>query len=563
MIGVIDIPQESRRDHLQLDLNSGHLAIIGAPGSGKTMLLRTMLLNLALRHSPQDLWCYLIDAGGHGLSLFTGLPHVGGLIQVGDRERIRRLFWMIDNELRERQERFRSVGASDLQIYRANSGERLPAIVVMLDKFALLREELQDDIDQLVRFARTGRAYGVHFVVTADRTSDIGYKLLSLLEHRISLRMPDLYDYSEILGGRVSSQIPADIPGRGFRTYFDQGILEIQLALPSLERSSTNSETDPEDGGESAAALDAEINSDLREHVAKLNDIWQQSFSDSNSPQAVELLRDYVALEAFLNGSGKSLGPDDDLELPLGIEDLRLCQSKVRLGVDAPHMLVLGGRRSGKTTTMLTMLIGLADQYSAEDLRFLIVDIRGRGLRPLRDLPHTERYAVHEDEVQELATYLRRIKRQDVEPCRRVVVVDDFDLGAGTLMKSQFIQDYDNNDNLFGALTTLAATGGDIGMHLILAGNIDFISGSPGPLKTLNDAGNGLVLRPNTYVSGTELLGLRLPIGQRDTEMPSGRAVLVVEGDQQVIQIASLPDADLPAQIARLVERATAGVLEP
>ncbi|MEI7772342.1 MAG: FtsK/SpoIIIE domain-containing protein, partial [Chloroflexales bacterium] len=200
-IGLLDIPQECRQERFGLDLSAAHLAVVGAPGSGKTMLLRSLALSLAASYSPADLWLYLIDAGGQGLAPLAGLPHVAAIIQARERERVRRLIRTLDAAIRERQNRLRAADAADLPAYRAGGGRDLPAMIIVIDKLAVLSEEFRDTrgdatiLDDLVRLARVGRPCGVHLVVSADRAGDMGYRLLSLCESRLALRQAELHDY--------------------------------------------------------------------------------------------------------------------------------------------------------------------------------------------------------------------------------------------------------------------------------------------------------------------------------------------------------------------------------
>ncbi|MGD1994980.1 MAG: FtsK/SpoIIIE domain-containing protein, partial [Anaerolineae bacterium] len=93
-IGLLDDPANQRQMPVLLDLRQqdGQLIIIGAPGSGKTMLGRTLVSGLARTHTPAELHLYLLEFGGQALQLFRGLPHVGGVFTPLDRERVRRLF---------------------------------------------------------------------------------------------------------------------------------------------------------------------------------------------------------------------------------------------------------------------------------------------------------------------------------------------------------------------------------------------------------------------------------------------------------------------------------------
>jgi S-DNA-T family DNA segregation ATPase FtsK/SpoIIIE len=545
-LGWLDIPQESRQERFCVSLSDGHLAVIGASGSGKTMLLRTLLLSLGLSHSPQDVWCYVIDAGGQGLNLLADLPHVGSLLQARDRERVRRLISLVDREILRRQELFRETGASDLPSYRRACGATLPAWVLVIDKIALLREEFKDKsgfetiTEDLVRLARVGRTYGIHFVITADNAKDMTHQLLALFDLRIALRLPDLFDYNEVLGGRVASQIPATLPGRGLVMRAEQGILELQVALPLLEQSLASADDDQAaKDDDQAAVLDSELSAELKETVTVMRGVWEHS-NAMGQPTSIELLPEQLLLaQLACPVQGERNGA---LCVPLG-KNIDLGAAHLRLNDETPHALVYGGPRSGKTTLLQSVLIGLAQSIGPDELRFAIVDLR-RGLRALKALPHTEIYAASEAELPELVKRFERLPA--AAPAQRwVVVVDDYDMGYKN-MESQFRNAWEQA-NLFSVLKQVMNEGAELGMHLLIAANAKYAEEAGDIVRTLDAARNGVVLWPHKYDGGTRLLDIALPLGERDAHLPPGRALLVHEDEQTVIQTAMVPKAELEA----------------
>jgi S-DNA-T family DNA segregation ATPase FtsK/SpoIIIE len=553
-LGRMDIPQESRQEPLRINLADGHLAVIGAPGSGKTTLLRTLLLRLALTHSPQDVWCYCIDAGGQGLSPLAQSPHIGSLIQVRDRERIRRLIQTLHMTIRERQDLFRAAGYGDLQTYCREQGNRLPAIVVVIDKLALLREEFNDQhgndgiVDDLIRLTRVGRPYGIHFVITADAVRDFSYKLLALLDGRIALRLPDIYDYNEVLGGRVSGQISPATPGRALCTAPERGILDVQIALPLIERL----DPEAEENDEQATVLDIELSADLKASVARIGQMWERRKAPGAAAPPIELIADQLAVSELGTEPFTRTTIEPALSAALGKESLHLNVARLELNRDAPHALIVGGRRSGKTTALRTCLLALASRYSSADLKFVIVDIHKRGLRAFADLPHCALYATNEAGVEEAVSFLSELRNGGTQGRRWVVVVDDFNIGR-TSMKEQFTQQYSGDPNLFSTLGALATFGGEEGIHLLVGANLPY--SEDGVIKTLDEGRNGVILWPNRFESGTQWLGLSLPQGERGAELPPGRGLLVNEDGQMIVQIAQASDAEMPPLIAEVARQ--------
>ncbi|MCZ9344545.1 FtsK/SpoIIIE domain-containing protein, partial [Streptomyces sp. TRM76130] len=91
-VGLVDKPFDQRRDPLVVDLAAagGHVAVAGGSQSGKSTVLRSLILGLALTHTPREVQFYCLDFGGGTLSQLTGLPHVAGVAARLDTERISR-----------------------------------------------------------------------------------------------------------------------------------------------------------------------------------------------------------------------------------------------------------------------------------------------------------------------------------------------------------------------------------------------------------------------------------------------------------------------------------------
>lgn len=591
-LGLLDIPQESRQEPFGPELAGAHLAVVGAPGSGKTNLLRTLVLSLALAHPPRDLWCYMIDAGGHGLAPLAGLPQVGALIQAREHERVRRLIRMLDAAIRDRQERFRAAGAGDLPGYRAATGEPLPALLLVIDKVAVLREELRqghDDmaiVEDLLRLARVGRPFGVHLVISADRAADLSYKLLALLEQRIALRMPDAHDYGDLLGARVSAPIPAGLPGRALWAHPDHGPLDLQVALPSADPS------DPEAAGGPQAQLDADLVGSLRGAVAAIAQKWGQApEATSQRPAPVELLPERVLLgelplhdqrrktkdrpsPQLASGHSPLVQADIDLAsaglaIPFGREGQGMGSATLHLSDDSPHALIVGPRRSGKTTALITLARSLAREHDPEELIFLILDSPRGGLRGLRDLPHTRRYTQSAAELADELADLEREqghKAQDdtrrqaadislaqqatsrhqpglvvgplslVHGVRALILIDDYTL-CRDRAREQLSAGYGGERTLLDRLCAIAQLGGPPRTHLLAAAGISYADDNL--LRALDGSRSGIILWPDRYEGGTRLLGVALPrADQRGADQPPGRALLVGDDEQLVVQVA-------------------------
>jgi S-DNA-T family DNA segregation ATPase FtsK/SpoIIIE len=538
-LGLLDIPQECRQETFALDLSGSHIAVVGAPGAGKTTLLRSLALSLAASHSPADLWLYLIDAGGQGLAPLAGLPHVAALIQARERERVRRLTRTLDAAIRERQDRLRDADAADIPAYRAAGGRDLPALVVVIDKLAVLCEEHREPrsetsiLDDLVRLARVGRPCGIHLALSADRAADIGYRLLSLCDTRIAMRQAETHDYTDVLGVRVAEPIPANMPGRCLWNHPDHGPLELQVALPSLDTSTPGDDISGDDG--SARALDGELVVDLREQAATIAAAWRADPGSAHiRPLPIELLPDHVSLIGL--GATAPASTRSGISAPIGRESAGLSVASLQLSDEAPHALVIGPRRSGKTTALATMLRSLSAAHCPEELALIILDSPRGGLASLRELPHTTHYARVDQGANELIAAVAGLRSAAGGGARHLITIDDYTL-CRDRMRGQLAPSYGPEQNLLANLCDLAQSGGHQGVHIVLAATIAYADDPL--LRALDDSRGGIILWPGRYDGGTRLLGVSLPLAeQRDAEQPPGRALLVHDGAQAIIQIA-------------------------
>ena len=93
---------------------AGHVAIVGAPQSGKSTALRSLICALALTHTPEEIQVYCLDFGGGSLGSLAGLPHVGVVAGRLQPELVRRTVAMVNRVLTRREEAFTAAGVGSL-----------------------------------------------------------------------------------------------------------------------------------------------------------------------------------------------------------------------------------------------------------------------------------------------------------------------------------------------------------------------------------------------------------------------------------------------------------------
>lgn len=231
-IGQYDAPQIQKQPILYLDPYRSNIAVFGAPMSGKTTLIKTMLVRI---HENMDQEpgenIYLIDFGGN-IGSYGKLRNVCACFDNSNEENIKRVFRTIEKRLADNAKQL------DSQSYYSvvtKTPEKAPThiflIIENINAF-LADERYASYQDKLIRFCRDGLSKGLTVVITANETAGIN-RLLSNFGQKFAFEMPN-ESYYDIFGTKVNK--PMKIPGRGI-VNIDAATYEFQCFLPFPTRS--------------------------------------------------------------------------------------------------------------------------------------------------------------------------------------------------------------------------------------------------------------------------------------------------------------------------------------
>ncbi len=183
-----------------------HGLVAGMTGSGKSELLQTFIISLAIRYSPRDVVFFLIDYKGGGMAnLFKNLPHLAGSISNLSGNMIYRAMVSIRSENERRQKLFLDAKVNSIREYqkRYNSGYLqipLPHMFIIIDEFAELKREQPEFMKELISVAQVGRSLGVHLILATQKPSGtVDDNILSNSRFRICLRVQDKQDSNDML----------------------------------------------------------------------------------------------------------------------------------------------------------------------------------------------------------------------------------------------------------------------------------------------------------------------------------------------------------------------------
>ncbi|HEX8928361.1 MAG TPA: FtsK/SpoIIIE domain-containing protein, partial [Actinomycetota bacterium] len=175
-----------------------HGLLVGATGSGKSELLRTLVTGLARTHPPELLSLVLVDfKGGAAFAGLAGLPHTAGLITnlQAEPRTVDRARAALRGELERRQRLLRDAGDLDsIEAYqRTRSADPtlgpLPRLLIVVDEFGELLAAHPEFLELFTAIGRTGRSLGIHLLLASQRLEAGRLRGLdSHLRYRICLR---------------------------------------------------------------------------------------------------------------------------------------------------------------------------------------------------------------------------------------------------------------------------------------------------------------------------------------------------------------------------------------
>ncbi|WP_157432097.1 FtsK/SpoIIIE domain-containing protein [Agromyces italicus] len=532
---------------IDLRVQGPHALVGGTTGSGKSEFLQSWIFSLAGNYAPDRVTFLLVDyKGGAAFSDCVDLPHTVGLVTDLNTHLVRRALTSLRAELRYREELLAEKGAKDLvALERRGDPEAPPALVIVIDEFAALVNEIPEFVDGVIDVAQRGRSLGLHLVMATQRPAGvIKDNLRANTNLRIALRMADATDSSDVIGVNDAAGFSPDVPGRaamrigaGRLTHFQSGYLG---GRSDSDLRDVVEIRDLEFGEHSPWTLQPEVRhaparatkgpTDIEVLAANIRKAAEAAGTVRPRRPWVDQLPEFIPLGSDLLALRPSARERETTGLVVGLIDEPHLQRQSPYEIplaEVGNVAIFGGAGSGKTTALITA--ACASIHATPETQIYGVDCGGGRLGMLASLPNTGDI-VPLDERDRVVRLLRLIRtlvagrvamRTDDPPV--LLFIDGF---------AAFRDAYEHHGggiDPFADLVEIARGGRTVGVHVLLTSERSV--GLPTSLAA--SVPERLVLR---LPAEHDYNSLGVPTGILENAGP-GRALRI--GSNQEIQLAT------------------------
>lgn len=210
-----------------------HMLVAGTTGSGKSVMINSMVMSLLMRSTPKQVRLIMIDPKRVEFSCYNGLPHLYVPVVTDPRQAASALQWAV-SEMERRLKVFERAGARNIKVYNQmcttgklsemdNPPEPMPYIVVVIDELSDLMMTAGKDVEaSIVRIAQLARAAGIHLVIATQRPSAnvVTGLIKSNIDSRVALKVSSGIDSRVILDETGAERLL----GNGDMLFKDRGL---------------------------------------------------------------------------------------------------------------------------------------------------------------------------------------------------------------------------------------------------------------------------------------------------------------------------------------------------
>ncbi|MFS1134732.1 type VII secretion protein EssC [Enterococcus hirae] len=424
-----------------------HGLIAGTTGSGKSEIVQSYMLSLAVNFAPEDVGFLPIDFKGGGMAnLFAKLPHLLGSITNLDGANSARALQSIRAELQKRQRKFSEFGVNHIngytRLYKQGKGltdltekkkypsDPLPHLFLISDEFAELKANEPDFMAELVSTARIGRSLGVHLILATQKPSGVvDDQIWSNSRFKLALKVADSNDSNEIIKTPDAASITQ--PGRAYLQVGNNEIYELfQSAWSGADYDPFASKVEKVDeriwlinqlGQYELLTVDLPeeevVSVNTEEKTTQLEAIVQEIANYAKESEIILPEKPWLPpLETLIVSplQEKKWKENRQLSVPFGFIDIPNQQIQENFNFDLEdfnHTAIYGSPGFGKSTALQTLVMNFARLNTPNQVQFNLFDFGTNGLLPLKKLPHVADL-VRLEEEEKLVKFLKRIRKE-------------------------------------------------------------------------------------------------------------------------------------------------------
>lgn len=490
-----------------------HGLVAGTTGSGKSEIIQSYILSLAVNFHPYEVAFLLIDYKGGGMAnLFKDLPHLVGAITNLDGAQSMRALASIKAELKKRQRIFGEYDVNHINQYQklikqGDATEPMPHLFLISDEFAELKSEQPEFMKELVSTARIGRSLGIHLILATQKPSGVvDDQIWSNSKFKLALKVQNESDSNEILKTPDAAEIT--LPGRAYLQVGNNEIYELFQSAWSGAEYHTNKKdlqridttvyainelgqydilTEDLSGLDSKATVErtkTELEA-IIEHIQHYT--VEKQIDPLPSPWLPPLGKQIFAKEIIKRDYlAEWKKPKQSLQPIIGLGDFPDEQDQRAIDVSLSkdgHMAVFSSPGFGKSTLLQSIVMDVARVHSPEHLHVYLLDFGTNGLLPLKDLPHVaDTFLI--DENEKVGKLIRRMedelkKRKNLlsqvgvatmqmyekatsESIPHIMIaIDNYD----AVREADFVEQFERT------FIQVAREGASIGIHLLITGS--------------------------------------------------------------------------------------------
>lgn len=419
---AVPLGVRSEDDYVELNLHEKahgpHGLVAGTTGSGKSEIVQSYILSLAVNFHPHEVGFLLIDYKGGGMAnLFTRLPHLLGTITNLDKAESMRAMASINSELNRRQELFLKNNVNHINGYNklfklGKVQEPLPHLFLISDEFAELKKEQPEFMNELVSTARIGRSLGIHLILATQKPSGVvDDQIWTNSKFKLCLKVQNAGDSKEMLKTPDAANITQ--AGRAYLQVGNNEIYELfQSAWSGAVYGGIQTEEEKEDDRVyiiNDLGQGELINQDLsgpeesnQIKETQLDVIVKHLQEIYETENAVPVMKPWLpSLPAPMCSPytekvmDSCIFENSDYTLGIGMVDIPEEQKQEEYILDLiknGHLIYMASSGYGKSMFLTNIAVGLSMKNSVKNLNFYILDLGNSALIPLKGLPHVADY---------------------------------------------------------------------------------------------------------------------------------------------------------------------------